>query len=154
MEFGRKLLYNPCRRHIKDIPNRDVFHNIFGDTTAPYYPVYKKFRGFFDKLDRDPSKMTTITYRSPFLRQELQVLRDTCYEFLAREAVREDYVQLARLYLVVHGFPLPNNEPFFLRKPPCVNETRWTSHGIYCFDMILLSSQLKLDPDFFKDLKR
>jgi hypothetical protein len=76
-EFGYKLLYNPCRHHIIDIPNRDVFHQIFGVTTAPYYPVFKKFRGFFDELNRDSSKMRTITYRSPFLCQVGAVIRQT-----------------------------------------------------------------------------
>jgi hypothetical protein len=74
---------------------------------------------------------------------------------LLQPSAREDYKQLAQLYLHVFDLDIPTtSSDISFRKPGPVNDCRWMQHIIYAILIFSLSNQLELDPDYEANLKR
>jgi len=56
-----RLLWLPCHHHVYELVLGAVFDEIFGSTSGPEVPVFKKLQTKWEEIDFSPAKLSTFS---------------------------------------------------------------------------------------------
>jgi hypothetical protein len=144
-KLGKRLLWLACRHHIFEVVCGDVFHSLFGATTAPNIQLFKRFQEHWSKIRQDSYEACD----DPRLNGDLRVLKNEIINFImnilerdSNQLPREDYKELLELTLIFFGKNPPHGVKF--RAPGAFHHARWMSKLLYVFKIHLFRNQFTL----------
>ena len=147
LQFLEKdLLYFPCQHHIDEIVLKDVFGVLFGPSSGPEYPLFRRFQAKWHSIDGKPIRTGPTDDR---VRQATaDISEDTisfCMSLLRSGQPRDDYRECLELTVIFLGGEL--DHPFKIRSPGALHRARWMAPAIY-------SLKIWLHQDNFPDLRK
>ena len=147
LKMQKKLLWLACRHHVLEVVCGDVFKALFGATSAPFIPLFRRFQEYWPKIDQAAYE----PYMDHRLSNELQSLRNDAIDFythvLQREPgaiPREDYRELLELAVLFLG-KVPSRGVRF-RVPGAFHHARWMAKLLYVLKLNLFQQQFQITP--------
>ena len=145
-KLGRDLLFLPCRHHILEIVLADVFKSLFGPTSGPEIPIFKRFKEKWSFICRDRPEEGALDKETAAILGGHQDLKTAAFEY-AMETVeqdhqRDDFRELLELTIIYLGGVPPRG--IRIMAPGAMHQARWMAKAIYVLKIFLLRSQLKL----------
>jgi hypothetical protein len=85
LKMQKKLLWLACRHHILEVVCGDVFKAVFGATSAPSVPLFRRFQEYWPKIN--PAAYEPCADHR--LSNALESLRDDAIDFFTQVLQRE-----------------------------------------------------------------
>ena len=154
----RKILWLACRRHVDEVIISDVWKMLFGSTSSPDNPIFKRFRDdIWDQL------ITTAPFKTlEFKSRQLKTRRDEVIEFYTQlltstdecqhQLPRDDYKECAMVMLQILGVSAPQGIKWY--RPGACHEARWMVVILYSAKMFAFSEQFSLEDGYIGKLRR
>ena len=157
-ELEQPIIWVICRRHVMEVHAKHAMVAVFGPTTAPYDPIFKRLQDNWNKVSGAAAdglkedSLTKFNWRKinwTLLGQRAEEVLQFCQRALTLDTfARGDYrklCSLAVLYLggVVQAFSFP--------RPGAMHNARFMSKGIYLIMLTLLQEILPFLTDEEKD---
>jgi len=148
------LLWTACRHHVHEVILSQVFKSLFGKSCSPQIALFELLKRQWPNLDLAVNT-THITQSSFELdSEEISNAYKTLYELkydIESYIPRDDYAEF--LDLVLFYLKKDSFDKFRFRQPGTQHRARWMSSAIYTMKMLLLQTQLELDPETLKSLE-
>ena len=146
-EFGRSLLQLGCRHHIYELVGGAACSVVYGSTTGPNEPLFKKLIDNWDILDLEnysTIRLARHQRKLPLLVQEIILFLQNWLKNSSKGKLRNDYLQLATLSLLFLGGTLPESlKKHTIKAPGAIHHARWMSKAIYTLKIALFRNQLE-----------
>jgi hypothetical protein len=144
-KLGKNLMWLACRHHMLEVVCGNVFKKLFGATSGPNVPLFRRFQEYWPNINQAAFK----AYSDKRLTDNLDDLRSDavsfCMDILTKETVqlpREDYRELLELTLIFLGETPPRGIRF--RVPGAFHHARWMSKLLYVLKLNLFQDQFRL----------
>lgn len=134
--LNRELLWLACRHHVMELILAKVFKLCCGPSSAPFIPIFKRFKAAWDGVKRENYEGLVITSEtSAFVESMKNFLNDV---ILQKLPIRDDYKELIELTMIVLGSPPAK---IHWRAPGGIHHARWMAKLLYAMKIILFRSQ-------------
>ncbi|XP_044584699.1 uncharacterized protein LOC123265119 [Cotesia glomerata] len=141
--LGRELIWLPCRHHMFEIILKNVFEVHWPKQTGPNVPIFNRFKGFRNKIDKSKFK---AGIEDTAVDQALSDITDEILgfigEYLQKYHPRSDYREFLELSSVFLG--VVPKENFSFKSPGAMSHARWMSKAIYCLKIFIFREEFKL----------
>lgn len=147
-----QFLHLACRHHVHEVMIGAVFSELFGLSSAPEVPLFKRFRENWESIDQDSYDLTLSTEDRLLLEGSTGTIIEFCRTKLDERQLRDDYQELLELTIIFLG-GIPRRDYHF-RAPGAVHHARWMSKVIYAIKVWIFRGQFRLTSREERSLKR
>ena len=145
-KLARDLLFLPCRHHIFEIVLSDVFQYLFGPSSGPDIPIFKRFKGTWSTICRNRPEEGILDEETAVIFAEHQDVKTGALNF-ALEAVqqdhdRDDFREFLELTIIYLGGVPPRG--IRIMAPGAMHQARWMAKAIYGLKVFMFRSQFNL----------
>lgn len=140
--FKKELMHFACRHHIMELIMSGIFNEIYGPSSGPNIPLFKKLKTNWDRID----KTRICTEVSNDIQLIFKPVKTKIIKFAKNlleqnETFRNDYKEFLELSIIYLGEDIPN---YTIKKPGAMHMARWMAKVLYSLKMWLFRDQLNL----------
>jgi len=143
-KMQKQLLWLACRHHVLEVLCGDVFKAVFGSTSGPTVPIFRRFQEYWPMVDQAAYEPCTDVRLSGDLESAKNDAISFFSDVLSKSGrlPREDYRELVELATLFLGELPPRGARF--RVPGAFHHARWMAKLLYVLKLNLFRSQFKL----------
>ena len=138
------LLWMACRHHVLELILGKAFSELFGESSGPEIPLFKKLQDVWYDLDLTDLILPDIP---PYLQNQSAEILTFVEERLKdpNSTPRDDYKELLELAKIFLGGSVSRKRGYVyqFQTPGALHHARWMAKAIYILKMSLLQHQLK-----------
>ena len=148
------LLWTACRHHVHEVILAHVFKRLFGNSSSPQRTIFELLKRKWPSLDFAADTTHNNTSFFQMDSEDMSSAEKTLHKIKYDNAScvpRDDYAEF--LDLVIFYLKKDSLGTFRLRRPGAQHRARWISSATYTLKMLLLQTQLDIDPEILKPLE-